>query len=92
MKVYGIFNKIVDDKCQELWDKMSSYQRAKFFSTLKRMARKKPAWMNGTTVDKLASVRNWHNLPEELQGILLTSLTVDGFSVSEVRKSRAKMK
>jgi hypothetical protein len=77
------------DICTKVWEKTHSSKRIKFLEEMITELGGKPAWLNGTSIHRLASLHHFFLLPLKLREQLTMAVTENEFSMSEFKMVRA---
>lgn len=73
---------------ERLWQMMSVAERVKFLRSLAKAIKRQPTWWGGRTIEVIADIPSFDNLPGDLRGRLFLAMKKDGFSIQELARTQ----
>jgi len=69
-----------------LWLKMSISDRVSFLRLLEKAIKREPKWWDGLTLEDIARIPSFDDLPSDLRGRLIMAITPERFSITEQKR------
>jgi len=76
---------------EENWNKMSIFERKDFLRKLEIAIDRKTKWWGCQTVEALAQIGSFDDLPSDLWGRMIMAITKDGFLIKEYERTKKVM-
>jgi len=82
----------LEETGERIWRAMSISDRENFFDRLALEitgnSNRKSKWSNGLTLETIARISSYYDLPNDLRGWMNMAMTKDGFSIEELRREQ----